>query len=122
MRGVEEYIDFYNDKRPHGALQYKTPDKMEKDALSADFPDAGFRFRNDAALSPYMAMGDTLFSFRITTSLYQNHANLIPAVRTYRVCLTSHLPSRRILVQFNFGFSIYICQRFCAERTVYNLA
>ncbi len=30
LRGIQEYIAFYNGARPHGTLQYKTPDKMEE--------------------------------------------------------------------------------------------
>ena len=34
MRGIENYINFYNSKRPHSTLQYKTPDKFEENALA----------------------------------------------------------------------------------------
>ena len=30
LQGIQEYISFYNEVRPHGTLQYKTPDKMEE--------------------------------------------------------------------------------------------
>ena len=35
LRGIESYITFYNDKRPHGAIHYKTPSAFEKDYYKA---------------------------------------------------------------------------------------
>lgn len=29
MKAVAEYIEFYNDKRPHATLNYKTPNQFE---------------------------------------------------------------------------------------------
>ena len=29
MRSVDTYIEFYNTKRPHSTLNYRTPDKFE---------------------------------------------------------------------------------------------
>ena len=29
QESIEHYIDFYNAKRPHSMLEYKTPDKIE---------------------------------------------------------------------------------------------
>ena len=31
MRGIAHFIAFYNTKRPHSALQYKTPEQAEQD-------------------------------------------------------------------------------------------
>lgn len=30
LQGIDAYISFYNEKRPHSTLQYKTPEKMEE--------------------------------------------------------------------------------------------
>lgn len=35
LRGIDQYVQFYNSKRPHSTLQYKTPDRMEKNCLDA---------------------------------------------------------------------------------------
>lgn len=34
LRSIDTYISFYNEKRPHATLQYKTPNKMEEIALT----------------------------------------------------------------------------------------
>lgn len=34
LKGIDDYISFYNEKRPHTSLQYKTPDKMETIAFA----------------------------------------------------------------------------------------
>lgn len=34
IRGIDTYISFYNEKRPHSSLQYKTPEKMEEIAFN----------------------------------------------------------------------------------------
>lgn len=31
ISGVSEYIDFYNDQRPHGSINYKTPSQFEEE-------------------------------------------------------------------------------------------
>lgn len=31
MRGIAHFIAFYNTKRPHSTLQYKTPEQTEQD-------------------------------------------------------------------------------------------
>ena len=33
MRGIHDYIKFYNTERPHSTLQYKSPDKFEEIAI-----------------------------------------------------------------------------------------
>ncbi len=29
-KGIDDFIQFYNTRRPHAAINYKTPDKMEE--------------------------------------------------------------------------------------------
>lgn len=35
LRSIKQYVQFYNSKRPHSTLQYKTPDRMEENARAA---------------------------------------------------------------------------------------
>lgn len=30
LKGIDDYIEFYNKRRPHGAIHYKTPNAMEE--------------------------------------------------------------------------------------------
>lgn len=48
LQAVEDYIEFYNEQRPHAKLQYKTPNQKEREykenkkILSKSIGQAGF--------------------------------------------------------------------------------